>query len=81
MPHPGLSRPRSPLPVVRAGRKRAGVATLALSMVLNGCTLSPEYHRPEVEVPSAYRYEPKAAAATVNTAWWQQYGDPVLDEL
>ena len=77
MPRPDLNRLRSHLPAA----KGAGIATLALSLLLNGCTLSPDYQRPEVETPSAYRYEPGAAAATANTAWWQQFGDPVLDEL
>jgi len=67
--------------VAVAGRKGAGAAALALLLMLNGCTLSPDYQRPEVEMPAAYRFEPSATAATANTAWWQQFGDPVLDEL
>ena len=77
MPRPDLIRVRSHAPAA----KGVGIAMLALSLLLNGCTLSPDYQRPDVETPSAYRYEPKAAAATANTAWWQQFGDPVLDEL
>tara|TARA_R110001592_G_scaffold363396_2_gene687705 strand:+ start:130602 stop:132110 length:1509 start_codon:yes stop_codon:yes gene_type:complete len=81
MPHPELKRIRSAFRLPGADRKKTGFAALALLILLNGCTLSPDYQRPEVEIPSAYRYEPKAVAATANTVWWQQFGDPVLDEL
>jgi multidrug efflux system outer membrane protein len=49
--------------------------------VLAGCAMGPDYRRPEVAVPDTYQYLPKEAADTVNTAWWQQFGDPVLDRL
>jgi outer membrane protein, multidrug efflux system len=51
-------------------------------LLITGCTsLGPVYERPAVEIPAAFRFEPKVVAATANTAWWQQFGDPVLDEL
>lgn len=51
-------------------------------MVTAGCTtLAPEYERPNVLAPEAYRFEPAEVEATANTAWWQQFGDPVLEEL
>ena len=53
---------------------------LAVS-VLAGCAIGPDYRRPEVAVPETYQYLPKETADTVNTAWWQQFGDPVLDQL
>jgi multidrug efflux system outer membrane protein len=49
--------------------------------VLAGCAMGPDYRRPEVAVPETYQYLPKETADTVNTAWWQQFGDPVLDQL
>lgn len=62
---------RSYLPVV--------VASVLLT---SGCTtLAPQYERPKVEIPATYRFEPTIVAVTANTAWWQQFGDPVLDEL
>jgi multidrug efflux system outer membrane protein len=45
------------------------------------CTIGPDYQRPTVETPSAWMVSYDAAAALVNTAWWQQFNDPVLDEL
>jgi multidrug efflux system outer membrane protein len=54
-----------------------GVALLALS----GCTLGPDYQRPPVDAPKAFQYETKDAVANTDTLWWQQFGDPVLDQL
>jgi multidrug efflux system outer membrane protein len=58
------------------------LAIFSSLMLVTGCTaLAPPYERPEVEAPAAYRFEPRVVAATANTAWWQQFGDPVLDDL
>ena len=43
--------------------------------------MGPDYVRPTVDAPAAFRFEPAAAADTANTAWWKQFGDPVLDQL
>lgn len=55
-----------------------------------GCTMGPDYKRPEVVVPDRYARAPLAAAsapaeasdaARLDTAWWTGFGDPKLDEL
>ena len=46
-----------------------------------GCTMGPDYVRPNVDAPAAFRFEPEAVADTANTAWWKQFDDPVLDQL
>ena len=43
--------------------------------------MGPDYVRPPVDAPAAFRFEPKDAADTANTAWWKQFDDPVLDQL
>ncbi len=50
-------------------------------MIIYGCTMGPDYKRPQVEVPQSFRYEIKEAAAAADTQWWKQFGDPVLDRL
>lgn len=52
-----------------------------------GCTLGPDYVRPEVETPSSYRFAetaPPGVAAGSQEAlpdWWQGFGDAELDAL
>jgi len=60
--------------------------SLALYYGLTGCTLGPDYQRPEVQVPTVYREEApwkEAVPADVldKGTWWRIYGDPVLDDL
>jgi len=54
---------------------------VALCIPISGCMLGPDYNRPPVDAPAAFRFEPKAVAETANTEWWKQFGDPVLDQL
>jgi outer membrane protein, multidrug efflux system len=46
-----------------------------------GCTVGPDYVRPEIDTPKAFRFEEKEAKDLANTAWWKQFQDPVLDGL
>jgi multidrug efflux system outer membrane protein len=59
--------------------RRLAVALVACPLA--ACMLGPDYHRPAVDVPPAYRYEMAAARDAANAAWWQQFQDPVLDGL
>ena len=67
------------------GNGRGGVKALALTVALTGtlagCMLGPNYQRPAVDAPSAFRFDDKAARDLVNTAWWEQFKDPVLNDL
>ena len=56
------------------------IAAFAAAL-LAGCTMGPDYVRPKVDAPAAFRFEPATAAESANTAWWKQFGDPVLDQL
>ena len=52
-----------------------------------GCTVGPNYHRPAVQSPAAFREladNPQAQAQTASYAdlkWWQVFEDPQLQEL
>jgi len=46
-----------------------------------GCTVGPDYARPAVDTPAAWRIDYPKAAEVANTKWWEQFGDPVLNEL
>ncbi len=49
--------------------------------VLAGCTVGPDYVRPAVDTPTAWRIDYPKATDVANTKWWEQFGDPVLNEL
>lgn len=57
------------------------LVVLIIIVLLTGCMVGPDYVKPAPDVPAAFRYEDKDAKETVNTEWWRQFQDPVLDEL
>lgn len=57
------------------------IASSFLVIILAGCAIGPDYRRPEIETPQAWRYEEKEAKDVANTAWWEQFQDPVLNDL
>jgi outer membrane protein, multidrug efflux system len=61
-------------------RRTLAIAVPALALVA-GCTVGPDYRKPEVDAPPAFQYQQADARDTANTAWWKQFGDPVLDAL
>jgi len=48
---------------------------------LAGCSIGPDYRRPDIDVPAQWRVDYATAADAANTLWWQQFDDPVLDAL
>jgi multidrug efflux system outer membrane protein len=61
-------------------RKR--VLCCILLFMATGCaTVGPDYKRPAVDVPATWRFEEKEARDLANTAWWEQFSDPVLNGL
>ncbi len=70
-------------------RPRAlGVAGALVALCVSGCTVGPNYKRPAVEVPAAYKEPPppgwKEATPHDEIAkgnWWQVFGDAELNDL
>ena len=60
---------------------RARALALACSALVAGCMVGPDYSRPAVDAPAAFQFAPKEQADAADTAWWKQFGDPVLDAL
>jgi multidrug efflux system outer membrane protein len=64
-------------------RRAAGWGISAIILLaLAGCDLGPDYRRPDLEIPPAYR----ASAVTAEAAWpaedwWHGFGSPELTEL
>ncbi|WP_233885374.1 efflux transporter outer membrane subunit [Paraburkholderia flagellata] len=60
---------------------RAAIFAAATSC-LGGCiSVGPDYSRPEVAVPATWRVDLPEAEEVVDTAWWEQFDDPVLNDL
>ncbi|WP_353613274.1 efflux transporter outer membrane subunit [Mangrovibacter phragmitis] len=62
------------------------ITALALSLVLSGCAVGPDYHRPAINMPLHYKeaqgWQQAAPQDDKNKgAWWSVYHDPVLDGL
>jgi multidrug efflux system outer membrane protein len=62
-------------------------ALVAAVLLLSGCSLAPDYHRPQMATPAAYKEVPTGwtvatpSAGAPAAAWWKAFGDPVLTEL
>lgn len=62
------------------------IPLLLLSLFVAGCTVGPNYKRPKVNLPAAYRGAPAAPAPSSvsslgNEKWWTLFQDPVLQNL
>ncbi|CAI8907138.1 efflux transporter outer membrane subunit [Pseudomonas soli] len=60
-------------------------AGLCVAM-LSACTLSPDYHRPEISTPAQFKQaegwtQANPSDAVARGAWWELYGDKQLDAL
>jgi multidrug efflux system outer membrane protein len=79
----------------REGRREKGfmkkmrplISVILASILIGGCTVGPNYHRPAVQTPTVYRdlrESPQAqeqAASFADLPWWQVFQDPQLQEL
>lgn len=76
--------PYAPIAPDRAIR---GALALLMCALLSACAVGPDYKRPDVAVPAAYKELPGWTQADPNAAmapkgqWWQAFHDPLLDEL
>ena len=58
-----------------------------VSLLSAGCAVGPNYHRPSISVPTAYRGQSTSSTPQTSTAslgnekWWQVFADPVLQQL
>jgi multidrug efflux system outer membrane protein len=52
-----------------------------LALLASGCMVGPDYVRPPVDTPTAWRLSEQDARDLANTVWWEQLGDPVLNDL
>src|SRR5258706_11152498 len=68
-------------PIVSASKVRGIMTALAFGLTLSACTVGPDYHRPDIDVPPAWRLGTTEAEEIANVVWWDQFQDPVLSDL
>ncbi len=61
-------------------RQRA-LSTLGFTLLLGGCALTPDYERPELDLPEEWVRTADSREAIANVPWWEIYEDPALVSL
>lgn len=67
--------------MVRSLNKYKGLLILLSFLSFSSCIFRPEYHRPYVDVPESWRLKTDEGTEIANLRWWEQFNDPVLNEL
>jgi multidrug efflux system outer membrane protein len=57
------------------------LTTTLTALLLTACAVGPDYEKPEIDMPDVYRFTDAQASDVVNTQWWTQFNDDVLNEL
>src|SRR5579864_4926203 len=65
--------------------RKSFVAAAGIAVLLAGCTVGPNYHRPQIQAPSTFRAPtPQSASDTASLAdlkWFEVFKDEQLQEL
>jgi NodT family efflux transporter outer membrane factor (OMF) lipoprotein len=78
--------------VEQIGRERMNMKishtalAMSLALLLGGCMVGPDYHRPQVPVPTQYKplpgwTEAAPAAEAPKGDWWTVFNDPLINQL
>ncbi|MFM0172039.1 efflux transporter outer membrane subunit [Paraburkholderia sediminicola] len=71
----------------RRSRVASGVAVTALTWLLGGCAVGPDYVPPKSDMPASFTEHIGSATGaaqgspTPDDAWWENFGDATLDSL
>lgn len=57
------------------------LTTSLIALLLAACAVGPDYEKPEIDTPDVYRFTDAQASDVVNTQWWTQFDDDVLNNL
>ncbi|HYB42032.1 MAG TPA: efflux transporter outer membrane subunit [Candidatus Methylomirabilis sp.] len=64
---------------------RRALVGVAVGLAVAGCTVGPNYQRPESTAPAEFRglgpENPPGPASLAELPWWEVFGDPVLHDL
>lgn len=57
------------------------IISLLIVLIFSGCAIGPDYKRPLYDTPTAWSVDEKETKDVANTLWWEQFNDPVLNDL
>jgi outer membrane protein, multidrug efflux system len=57
------------------------LAPVACALVLAGCSMAPEYRRPDVDPPRDWRVPAEGPGSLADLPWWELFRDPDLQTL
>ncbi|HEY6644063.1 efflux transporter outer membrane subunit [Povalibacter sp.] len=57
------------------------LTSLLAAGLLSGCVVGNDYVRPTLDMPQQFRFDDLQVREVANTRWWEQFEDPVLDDL
>jgi multidrug efflux system outer membrane protein len=61
--------------------RRAALWILGSTLLVAGCALTPDYERPELDLPASFPKSPETRDSIANLDWWEVYRDPTLTNL
>ena len=61
--------------------RRSLIVILSLMLLVAGCALTPDYERPELELPEEWLRSSDTRESIANLGWWEIYRDPTLSRL
>jgi outer membrane protein, multidrug efflux system len=67
--------------IINTNITHRSLLALVFTLLLSGCMVGPNYERPSIDTPQSWRFEDKETKDVANTAWWEQFDDPVLNDL
>jgi outer membrane protein, multidrug efflux system len=76
-----VSLPWSWKNVVNDAANRQGLIVIALTWLIGGCTVGPDYKRPDIAVPPAWRTAVGTSSSLADLGWWQLFKDQTLQNL
>ena len=63
---------------------KPSILTMVIPILFTGCMIGPDYERPTIQEPEAFRNQPEKVIDTNSLAempWWELFQDKILQDL